>query len=121
MAHLNPSWVPHNVTREIVTLRFAASGSGSWNGVAAFLESCPKPEQRQLITQVVATEKDLPQPAQQLADVVLKLRNNYLEKQMAELMLKLNQPETAEEERLDLIRRREELRLSKRQPLATAV
>jgi hypothetical protein len=119
-AHLDPGWVQHPLAREIVALRLAAHSKGSWTSLAAFLNECQKAEHRQLITEVTAAERPLPNPAQQMADVALKLRNLYLDKQMTELMVKLNQPETAEPQRLELIRHREELRAMKRQPLSAA-
>jgi DNA primase len=119
-AHLDAAWVQHPLVREIVALRLAAHANHTWSSLAAFLNECPHPEQRRLITEVTATERPLPNPAQQIADVALKLRNAYLEKQMSGLMVKLNQPETLDEQRLDLIRQREELRALKRRPLAAA-
>ncbi len=45
------------------------------------------------------------------------MRNQFIDQQMAALMLRINQPETGEAERLDLLRQKEQLRLLKRRPL----
>ena len=54
---------------------------------------------------------------QQLADVALRLRNQFIDRQLAALMQRANQPECAETERLDLLRQQQELRRRKRQPI----
>jgi hypothetical protein len=118
--HLDAAWIQHSLVRGIVALRLAAHANQSWTSLAAFLNECPIPEQRQLITEVTAAERPLPNPAQQIADVALKLRNAYLDKQMSDLMIKMNQPETSDEQRLDLIRQLEALRALKRRPLSAA-
>jgi hypothetical protein len=59
----------------------------------------------------------MPNPVQQLADVVLRLRNQFLDQQSAALMQKANQPETDDAVRLDLLRQQQHLRSLKRQPL----
>ena len=118
--HLDPAWVQNPLAREIVTLRLAAYEKQSWTSLAAFIDECPKPEHRQLVTEATVAERPLPNPSQQLADVALKLRNLCLEKEMSELMVKLNQPETSHDEQLELSRKREELRALKRRPLTAA-
>jgi len=119
VSHLDPNWVQHPLAREIICLRLKAHSEQRWTSLAAFLDECPKPEHRQIITEVTAAERPLPNPAQQLADVALNLRNIYLDKQMAELMVQLNQPEMAEHAQLELTRQDELLAL-KRKPLLPA-
>jgi len=61
--------------------------------------------------------KPMPNPAQQLADVALRLRNQFLDQQSAVLMQRANQPELDDTLRLDLLRQQQEIRALKRQPL----
>ena len=56
-------------------------------------------------------------PVQQLADLALRLRNQFIDRQLAALAQRGEQPETGEAERVELLRKREALRLLKRQPL----
>jgi hypothetical protein len=66
---------------------------------------------------VTAAERPVPKPDQQLPDIALGLRNRFIDRQMAVLMQQLNQPEVTEPQRLDLLRKQQELRLLKRRPL----
>ena len=59
----------------------------------------------------------MPNPTQQLTDILVRLRNQAIDRQLAAMIQKVNQPETNEEERIDLLRQQQELRGFKRQPL----
>ena len=117
-AHLCPEWIEHSAVRQVVSSRLTAHMNGNWVSLGAFLESCPTPEQRQLMTEVTATPEASPNPAQQLADLSLTLRNDYIEKQRAGLLVQLSQPQISDEARLELTMRREQLRVAKTRPLA---
>ena len=117
-AHLCAEWIEHTAVRQVVSSRLTAHMNGSWVSLGAFLESCPTPEQRQLMTEVTATPEASPNPAQQLADLSLTLRNDYIEKQRAGLLVQLSQPQISDEARLELTMRREQLRVAKTRPLA---
>ena len=116
-AHLDAAWVQHPIARQIVSQRLAAHANGTWSSLAAFLEECPAPEMQSLMTEVTAESRPIPNPAQQLSDVILRLRNQFIDRQLAELMQRANHPECAEAERLDLLRQQQELRQLKRQPI----
>jgi DNA primase len=118
-AHLDPGWVQHALVREIASKRLAAHAKGTWTSLAAFLDECDTPELRNLVTEATAEPRPLPNPAQQLADVALRLRNQFIDRQSAALMQRANQPEVSEAERLDLLRQQQELRRLKRQPIAS--
>lgn len=115
--HLQPSWIMHPGVREVVMKRIARHESGDWSSLPAFLSELDSPALQSFITEVTATDRPLPNPEQQLADISLKLRNQYIDKQMAELLHRTSQPEVNDTERLDLLRQREALRRSKQQPL----
>jgi len=118
VAHLLPEWIEHAAVREIVSSRLQAHTSQSWVSAGSFLETLATQEQKQLMTEVTATTEQLPNPAQQLMDVSMSLRNAHIEKQRASLLLQLNQPGTPEEARLGLTMQREQLRVAKGHPLA---
>jgi DNA primase len=116
--HLDANWIQHAQVRDIISLRLAAETEGRWQNVAAFLTECPTVEMRRLITEATADDRAIPNPAQQLGDLALRLRNQFIDRQLAVLAQRGEQPETAEAERVDLLRQRETLRQLKRQPLA---
>jgi hypothetical protein len=70
-----------------------------------------------LVAEAVSTDRPVPDPAQQLADVTLRLRNQFLDRQLAGLMVRINHPETVDAERENLLRQQQELRALKRRPL----
>lgn len=117
LAHLNPNWLEHPQAREIVKLRFKSHAEHSWTNLAAFLEECSGAEMRSLVTEVSVQERPLPNPAQQLADVALWLRNRSLDQELSRLVRRANDPATGEAERLELLRRQQAVRSAKREPL----
>ena len=82
------------------TLRLAAQRTETWHSLAEFLDGCESAEQRSLITEAVAEERKIPNPETQLADVTLKLRNQFLDRQIAALTQKISQPETGDDEKI---------------------
>ena len=116
-AHVDPGWVQHSLVRQIVAQRLAAQANQTWTSLAAFLDECEVPQMRSLITEVTAEPRPIPNPSQQLSDVALRLRNQFLDRQLAALMQRANQPECSDAERLDLLHQQQELRRLKRQPI----
>jgi hypothetical protein len=116
-AHLDPGWVQHPLVRQIVSKRLAAHAKDTWSSLAAFLDECETPELRSLVTETTTEPRPLPNPAQQLSDVALRLRNQFIDRQFGVLMQRANQPEVSEAERNDLLRQQQELRRLKRQPI----
>jgi DNA primase len=117
--YLEVNWVQHPVVKQVVDWRLKTHVDQSWTSLAAFLGQCEAPELQNLITEATMQERALPNPAQQLADVTLRLRNEFIDRQMAGLKHRVNQPETDETERLDLLRHQQALRQQKLQPLAS--
>jgi len=56
-------------------------------------------------------------PEQQLADVILRLRNEYLDREISKTTQKANRPDIPDEKKLELLRIRQELRDYKRAAL----
>jgi len=117
-AHLNLDWIPHPHIRQIVDMRFAAQEHETWHTLAEFLDSCEPEEQRRLITQAAAEDRSIPNAPIQLADVTRKLRNEFIDRQIATHSHQINLPETSDEERLRLLHEQQQLRQLKRTPLA---
>jgi DNA primase len=115
--HLDVNWISHPLVRQIVEKRLAAQTHETWKNLAAFLDECESPEMRGLVTEAVAEDRKIPNPDQQLGDVVLKLRNQFLDRQIAASIQRASQPETSETDRMELLRQQQELRQQKRAPL----
>jgi hypothetical protein len=116
--HLNTNWISHPVARQIVEQRLAAQKGETWKSLATFLDACGSAEMRNLVTEAAAEDRKIPNPEQQLADVALKLRNQFLDRQIAALTQKASQPELADEERVALLREQQELRRQKQSNLS---
>jgi DNA primase len=117
--HLDVNWIAHPLVRQIVDARLAACEHETWRSLAEFLDGCESAAQRSLITEAVADERPLPNPQTQLADVTLKLRNQFLDGQIAMLTQKISQPEIGETEKLAALHEQQRLKQQKRSPLAT--
>jgi DNA primase len=117
--HLDLDWIQNPLAREIVKRRLVAQKNESWKNLAAFLDECDSPEMKSLITEAVAEDRKIPNPEIQLADVTLKLRNQFLDRQIASLVQKLSQPQTSEIEKIESLREQIKLREQKRAPLLT--
>ena len=115
--HLDVNWISHPLVRQIVEKRLAVQTHESWKNLAAFLDECESPEMRGLVTEAAAEDRKIPNPDQQLGDVVLKLRNQFLDRQIAASIQRASQPETSETDRMELLRQQQELRQQKRAPL----
>lgn len=115
--HLDPEWIQHAVVKEIVSRCLVAHADGSWLGLAPFLDGFESAEARGLITEGAAEEREIPNPDQQLADLTLRLRNQFLDRQLAELSHRFSQPNLSEAENLQLLQQQQQLRQLKRQPL----
>ena len=116
--NLDVNWILHPHIRQIVDLRLAAHEHETWHNLAEFLDSCESPEQRSLITEAVAEDRKIPNPETQVADMTLKLRNQFLDRQIGALTQKISQPETGDDEKVALLREQMSLKEQKRSPLA---
>ncbi|MGH7991042.1 MAG: DNA primase, partial [Limisphaerales bacterium] len=83
-----------------------------------FLDECDSVEMRNLVTEAVAEERKIPNPETQLADVTLKLRNQFLDRQISALTQKASQPEISDADKIALLREQQKLREQKRSPLS---
>ncbi|HTV39485.1 MAG TPA: DNA primase [Candidatus Sulfotelmatobacter sp.] len=115
--HLDLSWVPSKLIRAAIEYRLEGEKAKSWN-LASFLSDFESSEVRSFITEAIAENPQIPNVERQIADVILKLRNQALDRHVAALTQKAGLPETPDQERVELLRRREELRKQKASPLA---
>jgi len=73
---------------------------------------------RSLVTEAVAEDRKIPNPETQLADVILKLRNQFLDRQIAALTQKASQSEISDAEKIESLRQQQKLREQKRAQLS---
>ncbi len=116
-AHLDPNWIQHGAVRQLISRRLADHINQAWRGLASFLDEFESPEIQSLVTEATAEDRAIPDPARQLADVVTRLRNQFLDGQIAALAQRSSLPEMNEAERLDLLRQQQQRRQLKRQPI----
>lgn len=116
--HLDLNWILHLHVRQIIEGRLNAQKNGSWNNLAAFLDGCDSPEMRSLVTEAAAEERSLPNAEKQLADVILKLRNQFLDRQIAVVTQKACLPEISDAEKIELLHEQKRLREQKKAPFA---
>jgi DNA primase len=116
--HLDVNWILHPHVRQMVDLRFAALEHETWHSLAEFLDGCESAEQRSLITEAVTADRKIPNPEIQLADMALKLRNQFLDRQIGALTQTASQPQSSDGEKNAALMEREKLRAQKRLPLA---
>jgi hypothetical protein len=72
---------------------------------------------RSLITELISDEREIPNPDQQFADVVLRLRNQFADQQMAALTQQLSQPGLGDAQNVELLQHLQQWRQYKKQPL----
>ncbi len=115
--HLDVNWIAHPLVRQIIAERLTAQANGTWQSVGAFLDGFESGDLRSLVTEAVAEERKIPNPEMQLADLTLKLRNQFLDRQIAASILRAAQPQTGEDEKMERLHAQQELRRLKREPL----
>ena len=116
--HLDVNWITHPLAREIVSQRLARQPNGTWKNLAVFLDEFEAQEARDLVTEAAVEDRKIPNPEQQLADVTVKLRNQFLDRQIAALTHKTGLPDTSETEKIEGLRQQQKLREQKRAPLS---
>ncbi len=114
--HLKLEWLQHPAVRQIVSARLAAHANQSWHGVSDLLAQSDDADTQSLITQAVAQEGSSGNLAVKLAETVGRLRNDFLDRQLAALRLRLGQPDLSEPEAVEILRQQAELRRAKQQP-----
>ncbi len=115
--YFEADWVTHPHVRNIVVRRLQAVTSETWEGVAAFLAGCTDEFERHLVTEAATIDHEIPDPQRQLHDVTRALRNQFIDRQLVLLRQRTNAPDTTEPDRLEALRRYQELVVAKSKPL----
>ena len=118
VAHLDTEWVQHPLVKDITARRMKAQRESTWRSVGLFLDEFESAQCRSLITECISDEREIPNPDQQLADITLRLRNQYVDRQMALLTQHLSQPGLSDAENNDMLQQLQQWRQFKRQPIS---
>ena len=110
-AHLSPEWVEHAGVRHILE-RAPTLGMDAGALVSELDEANAR-----LLTGVLAADDPIPNPAQQLADLVGRLRGRYLDRRIAELTRLTAQPNLPETELMRVLEEQKSLRAQKQEAL----
>jgi DNA primase len=116
-AHLNPSWLVHPGVRAAVSLRLEAHLHQNWSGPAAMLSQMEDDALRAIISQILADPHPVAQPQQQLSDILVGLRNQSIDREIASIQQLIARADVAEAERVQALDRLQKLRLAKKEPL----
>ncbi|HUB86614.1 MAG TPA: DNA primase, partial [Verrucomicrobiae bacterium] len=116
--HLDLDWISNPAVREIVGHRLAAQRNGTWKNLAAFLDENESQENKNIVTEAATEERKIPNPETQLADVLSKLRNQFLDRQIAALTTNASRPEISDAQKIELLQQQQKLREQKRAPLS---
>jgi DNA primase len=126
-AHLELEWITHPLARELVQRRMAAERDGNWHGVAALLAELEAPAAA-LVTEALSERRvnseDLNRESEEAArrpvmmkDIVTRLRNQAIDRQLVDLTQRASRPGMAEAEQLALLQEQQRLRQLKRRPI----
>jgi hypothetical protein len=123
---LDLRWIRHTLVKSIAETCVSAVESNSWMGTPGLLDRCEEGKVRQLITEIVAEPVQLADAEKTLKGdpghtdkrgILERLRDDFIDDEMAALRQRASVPEVGDDERINLLRKREELRGLKRQPL----
>lgn len=115
--HLDLDWLVHPGVRELVRRRLEVPAEGAWESPAAFLGHLEDSALRSLASEAMSDGRKIPNPDVQLSDVTTRIRNAWIEREVARLSLQSALPQLSAEDRVALLQRLQELRTRKRSPL----
>lgn len=132
--HVDPAWIVHPRVRKIFSALIDSHASGDWAGPHAFLDGLDDESCRRL--GIVALVRPLSEnldgtrfarkditfdPERHPQDLALSLRNRWIDREVARLSLIVARPDLDESERLAGMRRLQDLRRTRREPLVARV
>jgi DNA primase len=115
--HLQPVWLQHPGVRQVMELCLQRHADQTWSGAASLLSDIEDEALRSFVSELLAEARPVPNPQQQLTDILVRLRNQALDREMAPLLQQTNTPDLTEGDRVELLRHLQKLRTAKTQPL----
>ena len=89
-AHLDLDWVAHPAVREILQQHFALAAGSDGVGMPELLSELPSDAFKRLATEAVTDGRTIPDPDKQLRDIVLRLRNQFIERRLGGIKREVN-------------------------------
>jgi DNA primase len=133
---LNLDWIRHALVRKILSERLSLHHANAWPGLAPFLQLLQDPAAQGLLTEAVTQNymegagagldkgvrdhlrgRAVPKPFDELKGLLTRLRNDYLEIEIAELTRKLAALEPGAPEQIQVYREKDALNAIRRQPI----
>ncbi len=115
--HLDLNWIRHATLRRIISSRLEAHNSQSWRGVPALIDDLQDSAAGSLITEAVANGQQTADLSRNLTEAIRLLRSDSIDRQLAQLKLRLAQPGLLETDALAILNEQGELRKLRHQPL----
>ena len=117
--HLDPNWVTHPTVRQIVEARFLDTAQENPKDVAPTLKALEgNTFACQLVTEAANERREIPNLQQQVMDTTRRLRDQWIDRQIALLNTTLGDTRMAEDQHLATLRHQQDLRTWRRQPLS---
>ena len=117
VSHLDLSWIEHPGVRQIIAARLSAHETGAWQGVPGLLDVCPEDSSRSLITEAIAEDHPKETLQKNIVGAVLKLRNDFLDRQLAALTQRLAELALSQPDLVSIVQQQQALREARRRPL----
>ena len=97
--------------------RLAAHRDNSWRGVPCLIDHLDDPAASSFITEAVSHGQQTSELSRNLSETVRLLRNDFADRQLAALKLRIAQPGLLEVEAVAILNEQAQLRRLKQQPL----
>lgn len=117
LARIDPEWISSPTVRKIVASLLAAMESGSWDGQSPMFDAFDCEFERRTMAGALAESREIPQPAEQFNDVLKRLRDRHVDRQIMRVTQKLKAPDTPAEELTELYTEKLALEQHKQSPL----
>ena len=115
--YINLQWLTHPHVRQIVELALKAHKNETWRGPAPLLSALDDARAQSLASEALAEQRDIPDHKAQIGDILLTLRNQFIDRELASLTHILSQPDTPDEKQNEIIRLQQDWKKMKRDPL----
>ena len=114
---LDLQWVIHKGIREILQQQFVLFAENKSTSFPDLLNVLPSESYKKLATEAVAEGRSIPNPERQLNDIVLRLRNQFIDSRLGEIQRELVSNAADESRWPELIAERDELKKLMSHPL----
>jgi len=115
--HMRPEWIMNPSLRHLAEDIRQLELEQRWENPTAFMTSLENAFEQSLVTEAMMERRAIPDATTQLHDYLLKLRNNYLDRQMTAANRRLVHPDTTPDEQVNLMQLQQRLRAAKKLPL----